>query len=89
MVMVVLQLEIKLYFPKVHKINLTSFFCHFLLANRTQITVKNDEFFTLLVFKDISAKHSGHYTCYAMNSAARVNYTSELLVRGKYRYELS
>ena len=46
-----------------------------------QVTEKKDDFFTLLVFKDISARHSGLYTCYATNSAAKVNYTSELLVR--------
>lgn len=37
----------------------------------------------MLVFKDISSKHSGKYTCYASNSAATVNHTSELLVKGK------
>lgn len=35
------------------------------------------------MFKDISAKHSGKYTCYASNAAAKVNYTAELQVRGK------
>lgn len=47
-----------------------------------QITEKKDEFFSLLVFKDITARHSGRYTCFASNSAAKVNYTAELLVRG-------
>ncbi|XP_055315179.1 cell adhesion molecule Dscam2 isoform X2 [Sitodiplosis mosellana] len=46
-----------------------------------QITVKGDEFFSMLVFKDISARHSGKYSCYASNSAATVNHTSELLVK--------
>lgn len=46
-----------------------------------QVTEKKDEFFTLLVFKDISARHSGQYTCFATNAAAKVNYTTELLVR--------
>lgn len=49
-----------------------------------QITEKKDEFFSLLVFKDITARHSGRYTCFASNSAAKVNYTAELLVRGKF-----
>lgn len=48
-----------------------------------QITEKKDEFFSLLVFKDITARHSGKYTCYAANSASKVNYTAELLVRGE------
>uniref|UniRef100_A0A1A9ZZV3 Down syndrome cell adhesion molecule n=2 Tax=Glossina TaxID=44049 RepID=A0A1A9ZZV3_GLOPL len=46
-----------------------------------QITEKKEEFFSLLVFKDISAKHSGKYTCYASNAAAKVNFTAELQVR--------
>lgn len=51
--------------------------------SKQKISAKGDEFFSLLVFKDISAKHSGRYTCYASNSAATVNYTSELLVKGE------
>lgn len=43
---------------------------------------KKDEFFSLLVFKEITARHSGKYTCYATNSAAKVNYTAELFVKG-------
>lgn len=46
-----------------------------------QVVEKKDEFFTLLVFKDIGARHSGRYTCSATNAAARVDYSSELLVR--------
>ncbi|XP_017969064.1 Down syndrome cell adhesion molecule-like protein Dscam2 isoform X1 [Drosophila navojoa] len=46
-----------------------------------QITEKKEEFYSLLVFKDISARHSGKYTCYASNAAAKVNYTAELQVR--------
>lgn len=53
-----------------------------LIEFESKISVKSDEFFSMLVFKDISAKHSGRYTCYASNSAATVNYTSELLVKG-------
>ena len=43
---------------------------------------KKEEFFSLLVFKEITARHSGKYTCYATNSAAKVNYTAELFVKG-------
>lgn len=50
--------------------------------SRSQISEKKDEFYTLLVFKDISARHSGKYTCFARNSAAKANYTAEMLVRG-------
>lgn len=47
-----------------------------------QIIEKKDEFFSQLVFKDITSRHSGKYTCFAGNSAAKVNYTTELLVKG-------
>lgn len=50
-----------------------------------QISVKGDEFFSMLVFKDISSKHNGRYTCFASNTAATMNFTSELLVRGESR----
>lgn len=46
-----------------------------------QVTEKKEEFFTLLILKEISAKHSGKYTCFALNAAAQVNYTAELLVQ--------
>lgn len=51
------------------------------IAMALQVAEKKDEFFALLVFKDIAARHSGQYTCLATNAAAQVNYTSELLVR--------
>ncbi|XP_022215231.2 Down syndrome cell adhesion molecule-like protein Dscam2 isoform X3 [Drosophila obscura] len=51
------------------------------IPSSLQITEKKEEFYSLLVFKDISAKHSGKYTCYAGNAAAKVNYTAELQVR--------
>lgn len=49
-----------------------------------QVMEKKDDFFSLLIFKDITARHSGKYTCYATNSAAKVNYTAELFVKGSY-----
>lgn len=45
------------------------------------VTEKKEEFFSLLIFKEISARHSGRYTCFASNSAAKVNFTAELLVK--------
>ncbi|XP_033149971.1 Down syndrome cell adhesion molecule-like protein Dscam2 isoform X2 [Drosophila busckii] len=51
------------------------------IPSSLQITEKKEEFYSLLVLKDISAKHSGKYTCYASNAAAKVNYTAELQVR--------
>lgn len=59
------------------------FFCFSANAIFHKITEKKEEFYSLLVFKDINARHSGKYTCYASNAAAKVNYTAELQVRGK------
>lgn len=46
-----------------------------------QIEERGAEFFSLLVFKELSSRHSGKYTCVATNSAAKVNHTAELLVK--------
>lgn len=56
----------------------------FLVFSNMKVMEKKDEFFSLLVFKDITARHSGKYTCYATNSAAKVNYTAELFVKGMH-----
>jgi Down syndrome cell adhesion protein len=53
-----------------------------------QVLEKKEEFFSLLIFKDITARHSGKYTCFATNSAAKVNSTSELFVKGKERLRM-
>lgn len=54
------------------------------MFSNIKVMEKKDEFFSLLVFKDITARHSGKYTCYATNSAAKVNYTAELFVKGMH-----
>jgi hypothetical protein len=45
---------------------------------------KGGAFFTFLVFNQVTSRHSGSYTCMASNSAARVNYTAQLLVKGQF-----
>jgi hypothetical protein len=45
---------------------------------------KGGAFFTFLVFNQVTSRHSGSYTCVASNSAASVNYTAQLLVKGQY-----
>lgn len=52
-----------------------------------QVEEMMDEFFSILVFKRVTAQHSGQYTCVASNSAATVNHTAQLLVKGKARQE--
>ncbi|CAH0727689.1 unnamed protein product, partial [Brenthis ino] len=46
-----------------------------------QVEERGADFFSNLVFKEVSARHSGSYTCVASNNAARVNYTAELVVK--------
>jgi hypothetical protein len=45
---------------------------------------KGGAFFTFLVFNQVTSQHSGSYTCVASNSAATVNYTAQLLVKGQF-----
>lgn len=49
-----------------------------------QVEERGADFFSNLVFKEVSAHHSGLYTCVASNSAAKVNYTAELVVKGNH-----
>ncbi|XP_034948275.1 Down syndrome cell adhesion molecule-like protein Dscam2 isoform X1 [Chelonus insularis] len=51
------------------------------LPSSLKIEERGAEFFSLLVFKELTSKHSGKYTCVATNSAAKVNHTTELLVK--------
>ncbi|XP_053986908.1 cell adhesion molecule Dscam2 isoform X2 [Hylaeus volcanicus] len=51
------------------------------LPSSLRIEDRVAEFFSLLVFKELSSRHSGKYTCVATNSAAKVNHTAELLVK--------
>lgn len=37
----------------------------------------------MLIFKEVSSRHSGAYTCVANNDAAKANYTAHLMVKGK------
>lgn len=38
----------------------------------------------MLIFKEVTSRHSGFYTCIASNSAAKANYTAQLLVKGNF-----
>ncbi|XP_044257604.1 Down syndrome cell adhesion molecule-like protein Dscam2 isoform X1 [Tribolium madens] len=46
-----------------------------------QVEERAAEFYSILIFKEVSSKHSGSYTCVASNSAARANYTAQLMVK--------
>lgn len=41
------------------------------------------EFYSMLIFKEVSSRHSGAYTCVANNAAAKANYTAHLMVKGE------
>ncbi|XP_058795689.1 cell adhesion molecule Dscam2 isoform X3 [Phymastichus coffea] len=51
------------------------------LPSSLNIEVKRDDFYSFLVFKNVTSRHSGKYTCVATNKAAKVNETAELLVK--------
>lgn len=40
--------------------------------------------FSFLIFSHVTSKHSGEYTCVATNSAAEVNHTARLAVKGTF-----
>lgn len=40
--------------------------------------------FSFLIFSHVTSKHSGEYTCVASNSAAEVNHTARLAVKGTF-----
>ncbi|VVC95270.1 unnamed protein product [Leptidea sinapis] len=54
------------------------------IPSSLQVEERAADFFSNLVFKEVSARHSGSYTCVASNSAAKVNYTAELVVKGNH-----
>ncbi|CAH2050967.1 unnamed protein product, partial [Iphiclides podalirius] len=51
------------------------------IPSNLQVEERGADFFSNLVFKEVSARHSGLYTCVASNTAAKVNYTAELVVK--------
>ncbi|XP_075977718.1 cell adhesion molecule Dscam2-like [Anticarsia gemmatalis] len=51
------------------------------LPSNLQIEEKSLNEFSLLMFSDLSARHSGAYTCRVSNHAATVNYTASLSVK--------
>jgi Down syndrome cell adhesion protein len=51
-----------------------------------QVEERAAEFYSILIFKEVSSRHSGAYTCVASNSAARANYTAKLMVKGRLVY---
>lgn len=48
-------------------------------------TVKLGNKISALSIDSVTEKHAGNYTCQASNSASIVNYTAELVVKGRYK----
>ncbi|XP_042899058.1 cell adhesion molecule Dscam1 isoform X2 [Parasteatoda tepidariorum] len=52
------------------------------------VTVQNLEDSSILMFRRISSKHSGNYTCFASNMAASVNRTTQIIVNVPPRWKV-
>ncbi|XP_069681715.1 cell adhesion molecule Dscam1-like isoform X3 [Periplaneta americana] len=51
------------------------------LPQEADVHEQQHQFVSNLMFTDLAARHSGHYTCIASNAAAVANYTAKLIVR--------
>lgn len=47
-----------------------------------QVQEKSLDEFSFLIFSHVTSQHSGEYTCVASNTAAEVNHTARLAVKG-------
>ena len=52
------------------------------LAPEPDVAEQQHQFFSNLLFMNLAARHSGHYTCIANNAAATANFSAGLVVRG-------
>lgn len=55
------------------------------LPQENDVQEQHHQFVSNLLFSDLAARHSGHYTCIASNAAAVSNYTAKLVVQGKFK----
>ncbi|XP_067002094.2 cell adhesion molecule Dscam1 [Anabrus simplex] len=51
------------------------------LPQESDVHEQQHDFVSNLLFSNLAARHSGHYTCIASNAAAVANYTTKLIVR--------
>lgn len=59
------------------------------LPQEADVQEQQHQFVSNLMFSDLAARHSGHYTCIASNAAAVANYTAKLIVRGTISMKIS
>ncbi|XP_045446589.1 Down syndrome cell adhesion molecule-like protein Dscam2 [Melitaea cinxia] len=52
------------------------------IPSNLQVQEKSLDEFSFLIFSHLTSKHSGEYTCVASNTAAEVNHTARLAVKG-------
>ncbi|KAL1110232.1 hypothetical protein AAG570_008309 [Ranatra chinensis] len=53
------------------------------ISQEPDIQEQHHQFVSALLFSNLAARHSGHYTCIARNAAAQANFTAKLVVRVK------
>lgn len=48
-----------------------------------QVDERTAEFYSMLLFKSLTAGHSGIYTCVVSNTAGKANMSAELAIKGR------
>lgn len=52
------------------------------ISSVLQVDERGAEFFSMLLFKSLTAAHSGVYTCVVTNTAGKANSSAELAIKG-------
>lgn len=52
------------------------------ISSTLQVDERGAEFFSMLLFKSLTATHSGVYTCVVTNTAGKANSSAELAIKG-------
>lgn len=52
-----------------------------------QVDERGAEFYSMLLFKSLTAAHSGIYTCVVTNTAGKANMSAELAIKGNIFFQ--
>lgn len=55
------------------------------ISSSLQVDERGAEFFSMLLFKSLTAAHSGVYTCVVTNTAGKANISTELAIKGNLK----
>lgn len=55
-----------------------------IIQNSKQVDERGAEFYSMLIFKTLTAAHSGTYTCVVTNTAGKANTSAELAIKGEF-----